>query len=229
MVASSEEAPMITFYGFGRVHEKVIGLTRDLRVQWALEETGLPYRVHAVDHTGGEHQSEEYRRLNPFMQLPVIDDDGFVLSESGAIVLYLAEKAGKLVPSDVQGRTQVMRWCFVALSTVEPPIQELGLIDLKGASDPNGAIWRPGMVQWSQHVSRKLETWLADRQYLLGDDFTAADILMSTVYRQVRNSGVLDDFPRIRAYRERCEARPAWLRTVEAYEKRLHVAPGTAR
>jgi glutathione S-transferase len=143
--------------------------------------------------------------------------------------LYLAEKAGKLVPSDVQGRTQVMRWCFVALSTVEPPIQELGLIDLKGASDPNGAIWRPGMVQWSQHVSRKLETWLADRQYLLGDDFTAADILMSTVYRQVRNSGVLDDFPRIRAYRERCEARPAWLRTVEAYEKRLHVAPGTAR
>jgi glutathione S-transferase len=86
---------MITFYGFGRVNDKVIGLTRDLRVQWALEETGLSYCVHGVDHTGGEHQSEEFRRLNPFMQLPVIDDDGFVMSESGAIVLYLAEKSGK--------------------------------------------------------------------------------------------------------------------------------------
>ena len=188
---------MITLYGFGRVHAKVIGLTRDLRVQWALEETGLPYRVHGVDHTGGEHQSDEYRRLNPFMQMPVIDDDGFVMSESGAIVLYLADKAGKLLPPDVQGRAQVMRWCFVALSTIEPPIQELGLIDLKGASDPNGAKARPGIVEWSKHVSRKLEAWLADRQFLLGDDFTAADILMSTVYRQVRKSEVLDDCPRI--------------------------------
>lgn len=220
---------MITLYGFGRVNEKVVGLTRDLRVQWALEETGLPYRVRGVDHTGGEHQADEYRRLNPFSQIPSIDDDGFVMTESGAIVLYLAEKSGKLMPSDFQGRAQVMRWCFVALSTVEPPIQELGLIELMGPNDPSGAQRRPALVKWIQRVCRNLEGWLAERQFLLGEDFTVADILMSTVFRQIRNAGVLDEYPRIQAYRARCEARPAWLRTVEAYEKRLHVEPGIAR
>ena len=57
---------MITLYGFGRVHEMVIGETRDLRVQWALEETGLPYRVRPLDHTGGELNTEEYRASVPF-------------------------------------------------------------------------------------------------------------------------------------------------------------------
>jgi glutathione S-transferase len=73
---------MITLYGFGRVHEKVIGETRDLRAQGALEETGLPYRVRPLDHTGGELNTEEYRRLSPFQQIPVIDDDDFIVAES---------------------------------------------------------------------------------------------------------------------------------------------------
>jgi len=72
------------------------------RAQWALEELGLPYRVHALDHTGGELDGEAYSRIRAFHQAPAIDDDGFVLSESTAIVLYLAEKAGKLIPG---GRT----------------------------------------------------------------------------------------------------------------------------
>jgi len=86
---------MITLYGFGRVFRQVIGETRDLRAQWALEEAGLPYRVHGVDHTGGENQSAAYVRMNCFRLLPVIDDDGFVVAESGAVLLYIAEKAGR--------------------------------------------------------------------------------------------------------------------------------------
>jgi glutathione S-transferase len=77
---------MITLYGFGRVHPLVHGLTRDLRVQWALEELGLPYEVRGLDHTGGETKQEEFRRISPFQQLPLIDDDGFVLAESAAIL-----------------------------------------------------------------------------------------------------------------------------------------------
>src|SRR5687768_4708241 len=102
----------ITLYGFGRVHRLVIGVTRDLRVLWALEETGLPHRFHGLDHSAGELDSEEYRRLSYFHQVPVIDDDGFILAESAAILLYLAEKSGKLIPADFQGRTQVVQWCF---------------------------------------------------------------------------------------------------------------------
>ena len=91
--------------------------TKDLRAQWALEETGLPYRVRALDHTGGELDGDAYRRISPFRQVPVIDDDGFVVAESAAVVLYLAEKAGKLIPGDVQGRTRVVQWCFAATSS----------------------------------------------------------------------------------------------------------------
>jgi glutathione S-transferase len=112
---------MITLYGFGNIFPGGRGETKDLRAQWALEETGLPYRVHALDHTGGELDSDAYSRISPFHQVPVIDDDGFVVAESAAVVLYVAEKAGKLIPGDVQGRTRVVQWCFAAVSTVDRP------------------------------------------------------------------------------------------------------------
>jgi glutathione S-transferase len=75
---------MITLYCFGRVFRPVIGETRDLRAQWALEEVGLPYRVHGLDHTRGEHNGAAYNEINCFHLLPAIDDDGFALTESGA-------------------------------------------------------------------------------------------------------------------------------------------------
>src|SRR5690349_19555796 len=102
----------LTLYGFGTIFPAGVGETNDLRAQWALEETGLPYRVHAVDHTGGETATEAYGRISPFRQVPVIDDDGFIVAESAAVVLYLAEKAGKLIPADFHGRTRVVQWCF---------------------------------------------------------------------------------------------------------------------
>jgi hypothetical protein len=123
---------MITLYGFGRIFPEGIGETKDLRAQWALEETGLPYRVHALDHTAGELDSDAYKRISPFRQAPVIDDDGFVVAESAAVVLYVAEKAGKLIPSDVQGRTRVVQWCFAAVGTVEPTLVSIDIIGIFG-------------------------------------------------------------------------------------------------
>src|SRR3569832_1765992 len=109
---------MITLYAFKTIFEGGVGETKDLRAQWALEETGLPYRVHALDQLSGDLQSEAYGKISPFHQVPVIVDDGFVLSESGAIVIYLAKKTNKLIPSDIQGRTRVTQWCFAAVSTI---------------------------------------------------------------------------------------------------------------
>jgi glutathione S-transferase len=219
---------MITIYGFGAVNSLVVGVTRDLRVLWALEELGLPYRVSALDHTAGETQTDAYRALSPFAQIPVIDDDGFVLAETGAILLYLAEKAGKLIPADARGRAQVTRWCFAALNTVEPPLFLIQMIDLMGAADPTGAQRRDGLVKLSDRGLGTLETWLGKGPYLLGDTFTVADILMTTVLREVRKAGVLERYPRVSAYRSLCEGRPAWRRTLDGYEKRLGAAPGTA-
>ena len=220
---------MLTLHAFGRVHPKVIGVTRDLRPLWMLEECGLPHQVRGLDHTGGELNSEAFRRLSPFVQLPVLEDDGFVLTETGAILLYLAEKSGRLLPSDVQGRAQVTRWCFAALNTVEPPLFQISMIDGFSAEDPAEQARRVGVVKWADRALGGLEEWLAPRPYLADADFTVADILMTTVLREVRGSEVLARYPGVRAYQARCESRPAWQRTLEAYERRLGATPGSTR
>ena len=142
---------MITVYGFGRVHMKVSGEPRVLRVEWALEETGLPYRVRPLDHTGGELNGDAYSRISPFHQIPVVDDNGFVVAESAAILLYLAEKAGKLIPDDVAGRTRVTQWCFAALTTVDTSIVLGGLACIAGIGVLAAAM--PALIAYNAHTS----------------------------------------------------------------------------
>jgi len=214
---------VITLYGFGRIFPEGIGETKDLRVQWALEELGLPYRVHALDHDAGELDGEAYSRISPFRQAPVLDDDGFVVSESAAVVLYLAEKAGKLIPDDFQGRTRVVQWCFAAVGTVEPTLVSLDLIAIfdGGKTAPKLHEEVPKLAgRWLGHVERRLEhrTWIAC------DDFTVADIMMAGVLRTIRKTDLMDPFPRLKDYFARCQARPAWQRTLSASAERLGVS-----
>ena len=213
---------MITLYGFGRIFPEGQGETKDLWAQWALEEVGLPYRVHALDHTGGELDGDAYRRISPFRQVPVIDDDGFVVAESAAIALYLAEKSGKLIPSDVAGRTRVMQWCFAAVATVGTT---LVCIDLIGMFDPDQAApklhaeIRQLAGRWLGDVERRL----ADREWIACADFTVADVMLAGVLRGIRKTDLMAPFPRLKAYYERCLARPAWQRTLALYAERLGV------
>src|SRR5690349_795750 len=165
---------MITLYGFGRIFPEGRGETKDLWAQWALEEVGLPYRVHALDHTGGELDGEAYGRISPFRQAPVIDDDGFVVAESAAIVLYLAEKAGKLIPSDPQGRTRVVQWCFAAVGTVGTTLTCLDLIGMfdsgKAASKLHAEV--PKLAgRWLGDLERRLHgrTWIACAEFTVAD------------------------------------------------------------
>jgi glutathione S-transferase len=217
------ENNMITLYGFGNIFPAGRGETKDLRAQWALEETGLPYRVHALDHSGGELDGEAYSRISPFHQVPVIDDDGFVVAESAAVVLYLAEKAGKLIPGDVQGRTRVVQWCFAAASTVEPTLVCLDLIGIfdrgKTARELTGEV-RKLAGRWLGDVERRLE----DREWIACADFTVADIMMACVLRGIRKTDLMEPLPRVKAYYERCQARPAWQRTLALYAERIGVS-----
>src|SRR5689334_9847587 len=211
---------MITLYGFGRIFPAGRGETKDLWAQWALEELGLPYRVHALDHTGGELDGDAYRRISPFRQAPVIDDDGFVVAESAAIVLYLAEKAGKLIPGDAQGRTRVVQWCFAAVGTVGTTLACIDLIEMFDSgrtARPLHAEVRKLAGRWLGEVERRLE----DREWIACEDFTVADIMMAGVLRGIRKTGLMDPFPRVKAYRERCQARPAWQRTLALYAERV--------
>ncbi len=212
---------MITLYGIGDIFEGGHGETKDLRVQWALEEVGLDYRFHALDQTAGDLESESYSRISPFHQVPVIDDDGFVLAESAAILLYVAEKAGRLIPPDVKGRSTVMQWCLAAVSTVAPTLQSIDLIEIFDEDKSATKVLdqtRKLAMRWFEGVERRLEgrEWIADAE------FTVADIAMASVLRTVRKTDLMAPFPRIKSYYERCHARPAWQRTLVLAAERLH-------
>jgi glutathione S-transferase len=211
---------MITLYGIGDIFEGGHGETKDLRVQWALEEVGLDYRFHALDQTAGELDSESYARLSPFHQVPVIDDDGFVVAESAAILLYIAEKANRLIPSDVQGRTTVTQWCFAAVSTVAPTLQCIDTIEIFDEDKTAGKVLAETKKlagRWFRDLERRLE----DRQWVARAEFTVADIAMASVLRTIRKTDLIDPFPRIKSYYDRCHARPAWQRTLTLAAERL--------
>ncbi|HZO46814.1 MAG TPA: glutathione S-transferase family protein [Xanthobacteraceae bacterium] len=193
------------------------GLARDFRVRWALEEAGLPYEERLI---GPEDQtSESYRALQPFGQIPAIEDDGLPLFESGAIVLHIAERSEALMPSDPAGRARVTCWAFAALNSIEPRVQALAEIDLFHADAEWAKTRRPAVEQVLNTRLTALAARFNGRDYL-EDRFTAADILMTTVLRVLRHSNLLAQFPALEAYRQRCEARPAFQKAMAD-----HLAP----
>jgi glutathione S-transferase len=212
---------MITVYAFGNLPPPVIGLTRDLRALWALEESGLPYRVHPLDFARGELSAPDYIRINPFGHVPSIDDDGFRLFESGAIVLYVAEKAGKLIPEGARERALAAQWAFAAVNTVEPEMSNLCSADIFFADAAWAKKRRPALVDAIERRLAVLEKELAGRPFLMGDDFSAPDILMATVLRQIQHTDLLAGAATVAAYKARCEDRPAWQKIYAAYERRL--------
>jgi len=212
---------MLKLYGFARVNKMARGNTRDLRVLWALEEIGLPYEIIGMDHPKHDLDSPAYRALNPFGQIPVIDDDGVVVSESGAILLYLARKSGKLMPRDLAGEAQVLRWSFTALTTIEVPVLSLWFVNLKGGkgSEPSEALH-----DWADMRLKQLDGWLTNRRFIATDDFSVADILNTPVLDAGTREEMLKPYPTVLAYRARCTERPAWKKTLAAYNDRVEAA-----
>jgi glutathione S-transferase len=209
---------MLKVYGFSRVNKVARGKTRDLRVLWALEEMGLPYEIIGMDHPNHDLDSPAFRAKNPFGQLPVIDDDGVVVTESGAILLYLARKSGALMPRELAGEAQVLRWSIAALSSIELPVLALWFVNMSG-----GAGTKPSeaLHGWSDRRLGQLDGWLAGRQFVATEEFTVADILVTHVLGGGTDQNLLKPYANIIAYKARCMDRPAWKRTFEAYEERV--------
>lgn len=189
------------------------GLVKDLRVRWALEEAGLPYEEKLL--AVGEHNAPAHRAVQPFGQVPVYEEDGLTLFESGAIVVHIAERCSALLPADAGQRARAHTWMFAALNSVEPDLQNLTAIDLFAANEDWGRLRRPGAEQMAQSRLDSLAASLADRNYL-EHEFTAADLLMTTVLRIVRHTDLVKNMPTLAAYQARCEARPAFQRALAA-------------
>jgi glutathione S-transferase len=197
----------IAVWGFRWAPPFAQGLVRDLRVRWALEEAGLPYDVHLVDFA--DLNSDLYRRKQPFGMVPAFEFDGRGLFESGAIVHQIAETSYLLMPADSAGRADTLAWMFAALNTVEPPVNNLSVVDLQHSTEEWSKLRRPSAVEVVQTRLCALSDWLEGRDYLLSR-FTAADILMTTVLRLIRHTDLVAGFPVLDAYLKRCQARPAF-------------------
>jgi len=214
---------MLKLYAFSKVNAAARSHTRDLRVLWALEEMQLPFEIVGMDHPAHDLNAASYRPLSPFEQIPSIDDDGLLLSESAAILVYLAKKSGRLMPRDAEGEAQVLRWCFAAMNSVEPPL--LSLLVLDWTTSEGCAKHRAFLVHWVNRMLGNLERWLDGRAFVATGEFTIADILMAHVLSSgIKDQALLAPYPGVAAYRDRCLARPAWKRTMEAYLARVEAA-----
>jgi len=205
---------MITISAFKSVPDFAKGQVRDLRVRWALEEAGLPYRTHLLEQ--GDQDRPDYRALQPFGQVPIFDEDGFVLFESGAIVLYVGERSEALLPKEPRARARATQWLTAALNSIEPFVMNVAVIDLFYANEEWAKLRRPGAVEFVQRRLSALSKSLGARPYLDGDRFTAGDLMMTTVLRILKHTDIVTSDGRLAAYLGRCTARPAFKRAFDA-------------
>lgn len=205
---------MITISAFRWVPDFARGQVRDLRARWALEEAGLPYRTRLLEQ--GDQDKPEYRALQPFGQVPMLEEDGLVLFESGAIVLHIGERSETLLPKDPAARARAIQWLIAALNSIEPFVVNLVLIDVFYKDEEWAKLRRAGALEFVQKRLSALSRSLGDKPYLDGDRFTAGDLMMSTVLRILKNTDIVTSDKRLAAYVERCTSRPAFKRALDA-------------
>ncbi len=212
---------MITISAFKWVPPFAQGQVRDLRVRWALEEAGLPYEAKLIGPS--DQASAEYRARQPFGQVPYFEEEGLVLFESGSIVLHIGERSDVLLPDDPRARARAITWVFAALNSVEIMLQQVAAIDFFHVGDEAAQRRRPAAESAAKRRLHEVAAWLGDREYL-EDRFTVGDLMMSTVLRIVQHTDMLEKEPMLKAYKARCEARPAFQRALRdqmaPFEKR---------
>jgi glutathione S-transferase len=173
-------------------------------VVWMLEEVGVPYELRFVDIMKGSHKAAEIVALNPMGKLPILVDGEAVVTESAAIGLYLADRyaPGRLAPTlDDAARATYLRWSLFAPSVIEP------------GSMAKAANWqfKPSQAGWGDHESmlRAMESAVSGREFLLGDQFSMADVIFGGTVRFMLRFNMLEARPAFVAYTERLAARPA--------------------
>jgi glutathione S-transferase len=212
---------MIILHAFANMFPGGIGETKDMRIQWALEEMGLSYEVRALDYLGGEANSPEFSAISPFNQIPVLEHDGLQLAESGAILIHLAETSGRLTLTGGEGRLRVVQWCFAAAATVSPALSMIAMVDAGFmGKDPAGREFLVGLAtRWLAGLERQLE----GHDWITGDDFTIADIMLAHVLKEIRETDLIDAYPKVSAFYARAFDRPAWHKTRALTAERMDV------
>lgn len=204
---------MNRFSCFTDVPESTKGLVRELRVRWTLQEMDLPYEE--VPYPHAETKKEEYLKLQPFGQVPYFESGELCMFESGAILLHLALKHNKLLPTDEIERAHTLTWLFAALNSVEPWLFPYFLLKY----DPDATKAQKDRAKQlieSRFVALSKE--LGEREFF-GKNFSIADIVMTTVLKTGSRLRTMDNFPNLEAYIQRNESRPAFKRALAEHVK----------
>jgi len=192
-----------------------------VKIPIMLEEIGIPYEVHKVDFAKDEQNSPAFLSLNPNNKIPaIIDPDGpdgqpLALFESGAILLYLAEKSGKLIPRDAAGRYRVIQWVMFQIGGVGPMFGQLGFFVKFAGKDYEDKRPRDRYVAESRRLLGVIDAQLAQHDWIAGDEFTIADIAVFPWINGLLNFYEADDligaedFGNVRDALERFLARPS--------------------
>jgi len=196
---------------FRWVPDFAAGLVRDLRIRWALEEIGRPYRVRLLDALNP--RPADYFLEQPFGQVPAYRDDDVHLFESGAILIHLGLGDERLLPADANGRGRAIAWLVAALNSVEPAILELSAIDLFHRGQDWTRERRPQVIDKIRERLRLLADALENRDWFEGR-FTIGDLMVVSVLRNLRHTGLVAEQPRLAALVQRGEARPAFRQAV---------------
>ncbi len=187
------------------------GLVRDLRIRWALEEIGRPYRVRLLDAT--KPRPADYFCEQPWGQVPAYRDDEVQLFESGAILIHLGLQDERLLPSDKSSQMRGIAWVIAALNSVEPAIFPLLMINVFNRGEPWTDEARPKFMERIEGRLKGLSDALGDKEWL-EDRFTIGDLMTVAVLRQLRGTGMIEKYPNIAALMARAEARPAFQRAL---------------
>ena len=194
------------------------------KISIALEELALPYQLKVIDLAKNEQKEPWFLALNPNGRIPVIvdhDNGDFAVFESGAILIYLAEQTGKLLPSDVKGRSEVMQWLMFQMGGIGPMMGQANVFFRYFPEKIQPAIDRyHGEVK---RLFRVLDSHLASHEFLAGD-YSIADIANWAWVRTHRWSGVdIDDLPHLKRWVDQIRVRPAVLRGIEQPPSALNV------
>ena len=191
---------------FDWVPEMPRGYVRDIRVRWALEEAGLPYRVERVPFRS---RNAEHFSHQPFGQVPWLTHGDISIFESGAILLHLGERSEALMPADPRGRSEALEWLFAALNSVEAASLPWSIFVFSG--DTAETLGRKQLDEFLKARLKHIEAVLAGREWLAGT-FSIADILMADVLRLVDRFDGLTKHPACRDYVARATARPSFVK-----------------
>lgn len=199
----------ITITAFEASPDRGRGLARDMRVRWALEETGQPYDVRLLSFA--EMKEPAHLALHPFGQIPTYEEGDLALFESGAIIFHIADRHAGLLPDEPNARARAVTWMFAAINTVEPPILDLFTAKVVEGDQPWAAQRVPLVQDRIRARLADLSAYLGDADWLDGA-FSAGDLMMVEVLRRLSTSGLLAEYPNLAAYVARAEARPAYQR-----------------